>query len=106
MYEHGLMRTITVRYRVKPERAEENKRLVKAVFASLAASAPEGLHYATFVEPDGVSFVHVATIDGEQNPLQADPAFKAFTAEIEDRCEVPPQPTELTHVGSYAFHPK
>lgn len=100
------MRTITVRYRVKQGRAEENKRLVESVFASLAASAPEGLHYATFVEPDGVSFVHVATIDGEENPLQADPAFRAFTAEIEDRCDVPPQSTQLTQVGSYAFHPK
>ena len=28
-------------------------------------------------------------------------AFKAFTAEIESRCEEPPAVTELTLVGSY-----
>jgi len=30
-------------------------------------------------------------------------AFKAFTAQIKDRCEEPPLPAELTEVGSYRF---
>jgi hypothetical protein len=64
------MSTVTVvRYRTKEERAEENAELVQAVFAELAANDPGGLRYATFRLGDGVTFVHVATIDGDVNPL-------------------------------------
>ena len=48
-----------VRYKVRPERADENVALVEAVYAQLAAERPEGLHYATFRLPDGVSFMHI-----------------------------------------------
>ena len=99
------MRTVIVRYRLKPDRVEENTRLVKAVFESLARRAPSGLHYATFVEEDGVSFAHVAKITADENPLFEDPAFQAFVAGIDERCEVLPQTTKLEQVGSYAFWP-
>ena len=39
--------TKVIRYKTKPERADENERLVRAVFAELATNEPEGLHYAT-----------------------------------------------------------
>ena len=58
-----------VRYRTKPEHADENARLVGAVFAELAADDPGGLRYVTLRLEDGVSFVHVAVIEGEINPL-------------------------------------
>ena len=61
--------TKVVRYRTKPEHADENERLVRDVFAELAETDPDGLHYATFRLDDGVSFVHVAVLDGEVNPL-------------------------------------
>ena len=48
-----------VRYKVQPDRADENETLVKAVYEQLARERPEGLHYATFKLPDGVSFMHV-----------------------------------------------
>jgi len=40
--------TKVIRYRTKPDRAEENDRLIREVFAELAAGQPEGLHYAAF----------------------------------------------------------
>jgi hypothetical protein len=97
------MRRVIVRYKVKPGRAEENEALVRGVFDELARSAPEGLRYASFKEADGLSFVHIAEIEGESNPLNGIPAFKAFAAGIGGRCEVPPAVVELTRVGSYRF---
>jgi hypothetical protein len=99
------MATTIVRYKVKADRAEENKALIRKVFAELAEAMPDGLSYASFNLEDGVSFLHVATIDTPDgaNPLTATPAFKAFVANIRDRCEEPPAATSAEVVGSYRF---
>ena len=92
-----------VRYKVRPDRADENVALVQAVYEQLARERPEGLHYATFWLPDGVSFMHVV-IESDQpgRILNEIEAFRAFSADIESRCEEPPVATEITLVGSYA----
>jgi hypothetical protein len=95
------MRQVMVRYKVKPDRAGENEQLVRAVYDELAAMAPAGLRYATFRLDDGVSFVHIATVEGERNPLAEVEAFARFQADVRDRCEEPPVVTELHEVGSY-----
>jgi hypothetical protein len=97
------MRQVMVRYRVKPDRAEENEELVRAVYAELEETAPAGLRYATFQLEDGVSFVHVAATEEGQNPLAGVSAFAEFQKEIGDRCEEPPLVAELREVGSYRF---
>jgi hypothetical protein len=91
-----------VRYKVRPELAEENETLVRAVYAQLQIEQPEGLHYATFKLPDGVSFMHIV-IDTDQpgRILNEVAAFKAFAADVEGRCEEPPVVTEISVVGSY-----
>lgn len=98
------MSTIVVRYRPTPDRADENRRLVEAVFAELASTDPGGLRYATFHLADG-TFVHIADVEGEVNPLGQNEAFARFQDGIADRCEPGdgpnPQPAEL--VGSYRF---
>lgn len=93
-----------VRYRTKPEHAEENAELVRAVFQELATNGPAGLRYATYRLDDGVSFVHVATIEGEANPLASSAAFSRFQHGIADRCEEGPVAMDATVVGSYS-HP-
>ena len=95
------MRQVMVRYKVKPDRAAENEALVRAVYDELAATEPAGLRYATFRLDDGVSFVHIATVEGERNPLADVAAFARFQADVRDRCEEPPVVTELHEVGSY-----
>jgi hypothetical protein len=91
-----------VRYKVQPERAEENAELVRAVYAELAEKRPEGLHYATFRLPDGVSFLHVVIeTEGPGRILGEIAAFQAFSADIASRCDEPPAVTEITLVGSY-----
>lgn len=97
------MKQVIVRYRVKSDRAEENAAFVRKVFDELVESAPDGLRYATFQAEDGVSFTHLASIETEDgaNPLAAVDAFKAFQADIKDRCVEPPQATTVDLVGSY-----
>ncbi|HZE31310.1 MAG TPA: hypothetical protein VE198_07720 [Actinoallomurus sp.] len=92
-----------VRYRTRPEAAEENQRLVEKVFAELGAEDPGGLRYATFRLADGVSFVHVVVHEGDENPLGDSAAFAAFQQGIGDRVSEPPNAEEATLVGSYRF---
>ena len=92
-----------VRYEVKPEAAEENARLVEAVFAALAEVDPGGLRYTTYRLADGVNFVHVATQEGTDNPLATLPAFAEFQRETKERCAAPPAPSDATIVGSYGW---
>jgi hypothetical protein len=95
------MRQVMVRYKVKPDRAAENEALVRAVYEELAATEPPGLRYATYRLDDGVTFVHLATVEGERNPLTDVAAFARFQADVRDRCEEPPVATELHPIGSY-----
>jgi hypothetical protein len=99
------MGQVVVRYKVKPERVEENQALVEAVFAELAESDPGGLRYATFKLADGVSFVHVASVDAEEggNPLGKIAAFAEFTRNIGERCDEPPVAQDAQVVGSYGL---
>jgi hypothetical protein len=100
------MATVTVvRYKTTPDQADENQRLVEAVFTELAEDQPEGLRYATLRLDDGVSFVHLAIVDGDENPLLTTTAFGAFVSAIGDRCVEGPAPREATVVGSYRLLP-
>ena len=94
-----------VRYKVKPGQATRNEELVRRVYEELQRTAPAGLRYATFVLEDGVSFVHVASVEtGEgRNPLTEVAAFRAFQEGIDVRCEEPPTVAGLREVGSYGF---
>ena len=99
------MKRMMVQYTVKADRVAENERLVTEVFGELKRRSPEGLRYASYKLADGVSFVHLVsleTADGS-NPLSELPAFKTFTAQIRDRCTLAPVVSELNEVGSYRF---
>ena len=96
------MGSTMVRYKVLPDRADENVALVEAVYAQLEEVRPVGLHYATFRLPDGVTFIHIVVDTDQPGRILGElDAFKAFSADIESRCDEPPVATELTLVGSY-----
>jgi hypothetical protein len=98
------VKTIVVRYQAKPERADENQRLVEAVFAEMEERQPEGFTYKVFRLDDGVSFIHIVIEhDGVESPdsLQDIAAFQAFVENVGDRCDVPPVATGATVVGGY-----
>jgi hypothetical protein len=95
---------VVVRYQTRPDRADENQALIEKVFEDLEQRQPDGFTYKVFRLDDGVSFVHVVIEhEGVADPdsLNDVPAFRAFTADIADRCEVPPVASGATVVGGY-----
>jgi len=98
-----IKKQVMVRYKLKSERVEENVQFVEQIFAKLAAQQPGGLEYSSMRLEDGVTFVHIARIrtDDGSNPLVELEEFKAFTAELSERCEEPPVAQEIELIGNY-----
>ena len=95
---------VVVRYQAKPDRADENQKLIEAVFADLDERQPDGFTYKVFRLEDGVSFIHVVIEHDDvakPDSLQDVPAFQAFVAGIADRCDVAPVASGATIVGGY-----
>jgi hypothetical protein len=99
----GSVNTTVVRYQTKPECGDKNQELIEAVFAELDEQEPEGFTYKVFRLEDGVTFIHVVIEHDVDHPdsLQDVPAFRAFQADIAQRCDVPPAATGATIVGGY-----
>jgi PAS domain S-box-containing protein len=57
----------------------------------------------TYRLADGVTFVHIAQRDADNNPLANLPEFAEFQRNLAERCVEMPQPSDATIVGSY--HP-
>src|SRR5258708_12493419 len=57
-----------IRYKTKPESADENQRLVEKVYEELATRDPGGIRYATLRLEDGVSFIHIFMTDSDDTP--------------------------------------
>ncbi|MCU1659616.1 MAG: hypothetical protein JWO57_4272 [Pseudonocardiales bacterium] len=99
-----MTRTVVVRYETRPDAAEENQRLVEAVYEELHEQVPPGLRYATFRLEDGVTFVHVAVVDGGGDPLAAIAAFREFQRGIGDRVVNGPTAAPAALVGAYRLY--
>jgi len=94
------MKRNIVRYKVKPEQAHENARLIKDTFAELEAKKLLGVRYAALRLPDG-SFIHISTADGDTSPIPSLDAFKRFISGIKERVIEPPAQSDVTVVGNY-----
>ena|SRR5688572_692543 len=96
------MKRNLIRYRTHTDRADENQRLIEAVFAELAATRPEGVRYVALRLPDD-SFYHLVFSDSDAglSSLTKLAAFQAFQTGSRDRCAEPPHASEVTVVGSY-----
>jgi len=96
------MKRTLVRYRTKPERIQENERLIDKVFQELRAKSPDGVRYLALKLNDG-TFVHFSSFDGTDvgSPIVALEAFRAFQDGIKERCIEPPQAGDATIVGNY-----
>jgi hypothetical protein len=92
-----------VSYKVKPEQTARNEELIHAVFAELDQVQPVGIRYAVSRLDDGVSFIHLILIDGDEgkNPLPQLESLRAFHAGVRERCEEPPVRTKLSEIGSF-----
>jgi hypothetical protein len=85
----SVSKNVIVRYRTLTEAADENSRLVEAVFASLEELKPNGFAYTTHRLADGVSFLHLARLEKAENPLATLPAFAEFQHDLARRCLEP-----------------
>ena len=97
------MKTMLISYQVKPDRVDENKRYVQNVFKELQALAPTDFKYASMLQEDGVSFVHMVSFDPDDGngPLPELAAFKQFIDNIAERCDIPPNARVVEVVGDY-----
>ena len=84
-----------IRYRTKPDQAAANAELVRAVYAELHQTRPDGFRYATFMLDDQVTFVHIVQSEHDPSPILAVKAFGEFQAGITDRCDQPPVAQDL-----------
>jgi hypothetical protein len=96
------MKQVLVRYKTKPEQAQENAQLIAQVFAELKAKSPEGVRYLCLKLDDG-TFVHFAAVEatGSPNPITSLDAFQAFQRGIEQRCIELPRAGDAIIVGNY-----
>jgi hypothetical protein len=97
------MKTTIVRYKIKADKADENREYIRKVFAELEQNKPQGLRYVSFNLEDGLSFVHIAVVETEDgsNPLPETASFKQFVEKLRDRCDEPPVAASADIVGSY-----
>jgi hypothetical protein len=96
------MKRTVVRYKTKPETAEENERLIREVFQELRVKSPEGVRYLALRLNDG-TFIHFSTVETKDgaNPIPQLEAFRSFQSGIQERCIEPPQLGAATIVGNY-----
>jgi hypothetical protein len=97
-----VMKRTLIRYKTKPDRTEENKRLIENVFRELQAKSPQGVRYLALKLDDG-TFVHLVMVeaaDGE-SPIAKLEAFQPFQIGIKDRCVEPPQSSDAIIIGNY-----
>ena len=92
------MPPMLVRYRAKPDRIEENERLIDAVFRELHAKAPPDVRYLVLRLSDG-TFCHLVEDGSKTIPSLA--AFVAFRHGGEERRLDEPQQLNATVVGNY-----
>jgi len=96
------MKRTLIRYKTRPEAADENAELIAAVFAELKAAQPEGVRYLSLRLEDD-TFIHLveSAADDGSSALPKLAAFGAFQSGIRERCAEPPLSRSAIVVGNY-----
>ena len=100
----SMMKQTLIRYKTKPELADQNADLIAGVFAELKAAEPAGLRYLSLRLEDD-TFIHFveSTAEDGSSVLPKLAAFQAFQHGIRDRCAEPPLVRSVTVVGNYGM---
>lgn len=96
------METTVVRYKIKPDRVDENADVIKGLFAELRSSAAEGVRYAALLLDDG-TFVHIAQTDAGGPSISKLQAFASYQAGLPDRLLDKPTPCSATVIDNYGM---
>jgi hypothetical protein len=91
-----MQRVTFVRYTAKPDRADENEALSRAVFAELREKRPPGVAYALCRTGDDFVHVFINFNADESESVTELASFRAFSADAPDRQAAPP---ELARLG-------
>jgi hypothetical protein len=94
------MRRMVARYTTKPEKTEDNQRLIEEVFRELREKSPPGVRYLALKLDDG-TFVHFVETEDSASPVSHLDAFRLFQSGINERCLEPPRTAAATIVGNY-----
>ncbi|MDE5441435.1 hypothetical protein GWG65_08215 [Bradyrhizobium sp. CSA207] len=92
-----------VQYRVKPEKVEENQRLIVGVFRELAARAPKDVEYLVFQLDDGTFCTFCHLVSDPLEVLQKLSAFAAFQHNGDARRLTVPVQNRAGIIGNYRF---
>jgi hypothetical protein len=96
------MKRTLIRYKTKPDRTQENQRLIESVFQELDAKSPDGVRYLVLRLDDG-TFLHFVAVDPKEAIISIPEleAFRLFQSGHKERCLEPPQSSAATIVGNY-----
>jgi hypothetical protein len=96
------MKLTVVRYRTKPETADENERLIQAVFQELQTTSRNDVRYLALRLGDG-TFLHISIAETEDraSPIPQLGAFRSFQSGLKERCAELPQQAGATIVGNH-----
>ena len=97
------MKIIRVTYTVKPQYVAQNKANIEQVMKDLKAKNNPNTKYASYLEEDGVTFMHFAQYPDEETAkiLNDIPSFAKFRKELKESGPVsPPRAMDLSLVAS------
>ena len=97
------MKIIRVTYTVKPEYVGQNKTNIEQVMKDLKAKNNSNTKYASYLEEDGVTFMHFAQYPDEEAAkiLNDIPSFAKFRKELKESGLVsPPKAEDMSLVAS------
>ena len=97
------MKIIRVNYTVKPEYVAQNKANITQVMSDLKGLNNPNTKYASYLEEDGVTFMHFAQYPDEETAqlLNNLPSFAKFRKELKESGPVsPPQAMNMSLVGA------
>lgn len=96
------MEVLMVQSKIKAESVTDVEAAVNKVLVALDAAQPEGLRYASFLAPDGETFVALLQVaDGVENPLPGLPEYQQLLEVVEGSRAAPPIVQSSTVIGSY-----
>ncbi len=97
------MKIIRVQYTVNPEYVEQNKSNIAQVMKDLKALGNPNAKYASYIEEDGVTFMHFAQYPDEETAqlLNEIPSFTKFRQELKASGPVsPPKQNRMSLAGA------
>jgi hypothetical protein len=96
------MEVTMIQSKIKPDGVADVSAAIDKMLVSLDAAHPDGIRYASLLQPDGETFVVLLHLDdGLENPLQELPAYKELLEIVEGRRAAPPVVEKWTLTGSY-----